>query len=89
MGFEHLEYGELRESSSQHLSYSHIKSKRLTQRSFAFVARERAVLRTHGFEHLFQVRREPTSDAKKGYFHEFFDRFIIIDIDIKVVRLDK
>ena len=56
MGFEHLEYREFRESSSKHLSYSNTKSKRLKQRTFTFVARERAVLQAHGFEHLFQVR---------------------------------
>ena len=56
MGCEHLEYAELRESNSQHLSYSHIDSKRLEQRSFTLVARERAGLQAHGFEHLFQVR---------------------------------
>ena len=56
MGFEHLEYRELRESSSQNPSYSRIKSKRLTQRSFAFVAYKRAVLQAYGFKHLFQVR---------------------------------
>ena len=56
MGFEHLEYGDVRESSSRHLYYSHIKSKRLKQSRFAFVARERAVLQAHGFENLFQIR---------------------------------
>ena len=55
MGFEHLEYGELRESSSQNPSYSRIKSKRLKQRSFAFVAHKRALLQAYGFKHLFQV----------------------------------
>ena len=55
MGFENFKYGELRESSS-HLSYSHIKSKRLKQRSLAFVAREQTVLEAYGFEYLFQVR---------------------------------
>ena len=52
MGFEHLEYGELRESSSQNPSYSRIKSKRFKQRSFAFVAHKRALLQAHGFKHL-------------------------------------
>ena len=52
---EHLEYGELRESSSQNPSYSRIKSKRLQQRSFAFVAHKRALLQACGFKHLFQV----------------------------------
>ena len=33
-----------------------IKSKRLKQRSFAFVAHKRAVLQGYGFKHLFQVR---------------------------------
>ena len=56
MDFERLEYGELRESSSQNPSYSRIKSKRLKQRSFAFVAHKRAVLQAYGFKHLFQVR---------------------------------
>ena len=56
MGFEHLEYGELRKSSSRHLAYSHIESKRLKQRSFAFIAREWAVLQAHEFKNLFQVR---------------------------------
>ena len=56
MGFEHLEYGELRESNSRHLSYSHIKSKRLKQRSFVFVAHQQAVLEAYGLKHLFQVR---------------------------------
>ena len=56
MSFEHLEYGDLRESSSRHLSNWHIKSKRLKQKSFAFVVRERAVLKAHGFEYLLQVR---------------------------------
>ena len=56
MGFEHLEYGELRESSSQNPSYSRIKSKRLKQRNFAFVAHKPAVIQAYGFEHLFQVR---------------------------------
>ena len=56
MSFEHFEYGELRESSSQNPSYSRIKSKQLKQRSFAFVAHERALLQAYGFKHLFQVR---------------------------------
>ena len=56
MGFEHLEYGELRESSLQNSSYSRIESKRLKQRSFTFVAHKRAVLQAYGFKHLFQVR---------------------------------
>ena len=56
MGFEHLEYGELRESSLQNPSYSRIRSKRLKQRSFAFSAHKRVVLQAHGFKHLFQVR---------------------------------
>ena len=56
MGFEHLKYGELCESSSQNLSYSRIKSKRLKERSFAFVAHKRAVLQAYGFKQLFQVR---------------------------------
>ena len=61
MDFEHLKYGESRESSTRHLFYSHVKSKWLKQRSFTFVARERAVLRA-GFKHLFQVR----GDTKVG-----------------------
>ena len=56
MGFEHLEYAELRESSSRHLTYSHIEAKRLKHVSFALVAGKRAVLQAHGFENLFQVR---------------------------------
>ena len=55
MGFEHLEYRELRESSSQNPSYSRIKWKRLKQRSLAFVAYKRTVLQAYGLEHLFQV----------------------------------
>ena len=47
---------ESREFSSRQLSYSRIKSKRLKQRSFASVARERAVLQAHEFKHLFQIR---------------------------------
>ena len=49
MSFEHLEYGELRESSS-HLSYSRIKSKRLKHSDFAFIARDQAVIQAHFFQ---------------------------------------
>lgn len=57
MEFEDLRYSEVREFSSRHMYYSRVKSKRITQRSFAFAVRERVALQAHGFENLFQVYR--------------------------------
>ena len=49
MGYEHLEYEELREISSQNPFYSRMKSKRLKQKSFAFVLHKPAVIQAYGF----------------------------------------
>ena len=49
------------------LSYSRIRLKRIKQTSFPFIARERALLQVHGFEHLFWVRGD--TQARKIAVH--------------------